>query len=398
MPTPPSPLTAPADPPQLNPTPLSDNLAGAPRQREIRLDFFRGLAMFIIFISHMPGNPWARYIPARFGTSDATEMFVFCSGFASAIAFGGVFARRGFGLGLARIIHRCWQIYWVHICLFFAIASASVIGHHLIGPKDYIAGLNLWHFFDDPVRGIPHLLTLTYVPNYFDILPMYFGVLLMLPLVIALRRIGVWAVLMFSVGLWAFNLAFDIQLPAEWWSDREWFFDPFGWQLIFFAGFGFGAGWYRPPPISNWLAFLAIVVVMGLMVVSYYPLWSMVPEFAARESIELAWEWGKQKTDFGPLRPLHFAALAYLAYCVFSNGREERLRGRWSVPIIDVGQQALATFAASMFLSIIVSMGLDVVGRTGWTVAIANLWGFAVLILVARVTGFFKSSPWRARK
>jgi hypothetical protein len=79
-------------------------------KRDPRLDVFRGLAMFIIFIAHLPGNPWNAYIPARFGPSDATEMFVFCSGFASAIAFGGTFNRDGFGVGTLRVLHRCWQI------------------------------------------------------------------------------------------------------------------------------------------------------------------------------------------------------------------------------------------------------------------------------------------------
>ena len=65
------------------------------RQRDLRLDFFRGLAMFIILIAHIPNNAWALWIPARFGPSDAAEMFVFCSGFASAIAFGSVFLERG---------------------------------------------------------------------------------------------------------------------------------------------------------------------------------------------------------------------------------------------------------------------------------------------------------------
>ena len=57
------------------------------RPRDLRLDFFRGSAMFIILFAHTPGNPWTLWIPARFGFSDATEMFVFCSGFASALAF-----------------------------------------------------------------------------------------------------------------------------------------------------------------------------------------------------------------------------------------------------------------------------------------------------------------------
>ncbi|MEM9096562.1 MAG: OpgC domain-containing protein, partial [Pseudomonadota bacterium] len=52
------------------------------KPRDLRLDFFRGLAMFIILLAHTPGNTWTLWIPARFGFSDATEIFVFCSGMA----------------------------------------------------------------------------------------------------------------------------------------------------------------------------------------------------------------------------------------------------------------------------------------------------------------------------
>ncbi|NNE52631.1 MAG: succinyl transferase OpgC, partial [Sulfitobacter sp.] len=71
----------------------------ATRVRDLRLDFFRGIAMFIILIAHTPGNFLTSWIPARWGFSDATEIFVFCSGMASAIAFGGAFQRAGWLLG-----------------------------------------------------------------------------------------------------------------------------------------------------------------------------------------------------------------------------------------------------------------------------------------------------------
>lgn len=68
--------------------------------------------MFIIFIAHLPGNQWTLWIPARFGFSDATEIFVFCSGMASAIAFGRVFELHGLAMGSARVLYRVWQVYW----------------------------------------------------------------------------------------------------------------------------------------------------------------------------------------------------------------------------------------------------------------------------------------------
>jgi len=82
--------------------------------------------MFIIFMAHMPGNWFTLYIPARFGFSDATEIFVFCSGMASAIAFGKIFENTGWLMGLMRIAHRMWQVYWAHIGLFFVTLTLVI--------------------------------------------------------------------------------------------------------------------------------------------------------------------------------------------------------------------------------------------------------------------------------
>ena len=378
----------------------------ATHQREVRLDFFRGVAMFIILIAHIPGNRWTLFIPARFGPSDATEMFVFCSGFASAIAFGAVFVRRGFGLGLARIVYRCWQIYWAHICLFLMAAAVCILGTEYIAFKDYVKYLNLQHFFNDPVSGFKHLLTLTYVPNYFDILPMYLVVLVMVPIVWRFSRIHVLAAMGFCVALWVLNEALDLRLSAEWWSDRQWFFDPLGWQLIFFTGFAFGSGWLRAPKPDRRLVLLALVFVVVLIPISYYKARSALPFELSFLNIGLgvslqdlrgALQWGYQKSDFGLLRYVHFLALAYLMHCLFHSGREQVLRGDWAKPIITVGQQALATFITSMVLAIIIGMALDVVGRDALTTAVANLTGFAILIFVARLAAYFKSTPWKRR-
>ena len=95
-------------------------------KRDPRLDFFRGLGMFIILIAHIPWNGFNNWIPARFGYSDATEIFVFCSGAASAIAFLKVFESRGWWIGTLRVAFRIWQIYWCHIAIFFAVLAALI--------------------------------------------------------------------------------------------------------------------------------------------------------------------------------------------------------------------------------------------------------------------------------
>jgi hypothetical protein len=204
--------------------------------------------MFIIVIAHIPGNSWTLWIPARFGFSDAAEIFVFCSGMASAIAFGGTFATRGWFIGTARTLFRVWQVYWAHIGAFLVTAAmmAALTAMDLAG-KDYIARLNLGPFFADPAANLPALLVLGYVPNYFDILPMYLVILALMPVAVFLARLHPGLVAVAALTLWlAANLG-QVALPAEPWSERTWFFNPFGWQLLFFTGFAFMAGWLPAP-------------------------------------------------------------------------------------------------------------------------------------------------------
>lgn len=362
--------------------------------REARLDFFRGIAMFIIFIAHLPLNPWNDWIPARFGPSDATEMFVFCSGFASALAFGGSFRRHGFAIGTLRIAHRCWQVYWSHLGLFLTVAAIAVIGTWWSNGIDYVHALYLQNFFAEPRQGIAGLVTLTYVPNYFDILPMYIVVLAMVPAVMALARLGSPVALAGCVTLYLAQLLFSWDLPAEWWSDRPWFFDPFGWQLIFFTGFAFGSGWLPEPPRRRVLLWAALLFVLIMVPLNWQPLWSR-------------WEWLdqfsllfvplKDKTHFGILRYLHFLALAYLALWAVNPFRRA-LTGRWAAPVVLVGQQALPVFLWSMSLAFALGIVLDAVGRTWLSVGLANLGGFVSLVAVAALARLMRAQPWRQRE
>ena len=389
--------------------------------RDLRLDFYRGIAMFIILVAHISGNAWTGWIPARFGFSDATEIFVFCSGMASAIAFGGAFARRGWWMGTARVAYRVWQVYWAHICLFFFVAmmmaALDTFGDF---EKSYVASLNLSRFFSDPMPQIVGLFTLTYVPNYFDILPMYLVVLAMMPLLMFLSRFGFGAVAATSIAIWLTANADLVSLPAEPWSDREWFFDPFGWQLLFFTGFAFMIGWLPAPPVSRMLVWICIAFVVLSAPIGSWKVFSWINDAngTAGDAIRPLWAGirGIQdsvgfnlrgKTDFGILRYLHFLALAYLAWVVVGEGgRRLYATGTgtgahiWSVVLMlitKVGQQSLAVFVASMALARLLGFVLDQIGRTAGTFALVNLFGFCLIILVAYTAAWFKSQPWRGK-
>ncbi|WP_248304743.1 OpgC domain-containing protein [Breoghania sp. L-A4] len=355
--------------------------------------------MFIIFIAHLPNNTWTLWIPARFGFSDATEIFVFCSGMASAIAFGKIFDDRGWWMGAARIAHRVWQVYWAHIGLFFVIAAilAAVSASGWVG-ADYVGQLNLWPFFENAVPNLPALLTLTYVPNYFDILPMYLVILAMLPLVMGIARLGPFYAGAFVVTLWLAAGFGYLDLPAEPWSDRTWFFNPFAWQLVFFTGFAFMIGWLPAPRVDRVLIALAIVIVIATIPFAYFRILGAYPALLEfnRSITPLI-----DKTHFGILRYVHFLALAYLAWIAAGeHGHRLVAGGAWGkfVAIVrKVGQQSLAVFLTSLVVAQSLAILRDELGRTPLTNALTNCIGFAILIATAYTVAWFKSQPWRRR-
>jgi hypothetical protein len=363
------------------------------KKRDPRLDFFRGVAMLIIFVAHVPNNFWGHFIPARYGWSDAAEMFVFCSGYAAAIAFGGTFIRAGFWYGLARVLNRIWQLYTSHILIFFLILALCAAGTVALDTRNYINVLNLGYFINATPEALIGLVTLTYVPNYFDILPMYMGALLLIPAAMLLARVHPWLPLAGSFALYLGNWILDGGLPAHpKHPNLEWFFNPMGWQVLFLTGFALSRGWVKAPPIKPALILLALAFVMISIPFAHWPTWTRVPAFREIHDVLAPY---RVKTDYGVLRYVHFLCLAYLAIA-FVKGREHLLEARWAKPILKVGQQALPVFLLNMWLAQLAGMALDVTGRSNINVAIVNLIGLGCVVGFAYLVSWIKSSPWQA--
>jgi hypothetical protein len=318
---------------------------------------------------------------------------------ASALAFGATFSRAGWTMGALRIAHRVWQVYWTHIGVFFAtlflVLALNATG---IVPRDEVGALNLHSFLRDAGLNLLGLMTLTYAPNYFDILPMYLVILAMIPAMAALARVDVRLALLASVALWAAATA-GLNLPAELWfpsgSDRRWFFNPFAWQIVFFTGYALAAGWLPRPPVRRELVALAALIVLVSA-----PFASHRIHAASTFLTEWRHEWSFlfAKSDLGVLRYAHFLAVAYLAWAAAGEGgRRLRRTGRAGAAIAvvsQVGQQSLAVFAASMVLARLLGAALALAGGGALATLVVNLAGFAAIIAVARTAALFKAKPW----
>lgn len=362
-----------------------------PTQRNITLDFFRGVALLIIFINHIPGNELLLYTPSRFGLSDAAEIFVFMSGYAAAIAYGKSFRTAGFALGSFRVFHRCMQIYAAHLGLFAVMAMICVLGNHWLETRDYVTHLNIRYFFDSTEEALLGLMSLRYVPNYFDILPMYLVVMLWIPWIVALSRVHRVLAMAFSVSVYLTMWLAGLEFSADPNSARPWFFNPFGWQLLFFIGFAFGSKWLTVPSTSRWLVAGSLAVLILSLPFS--------PEPALRptetlQGIHATLQPLLEKTRFGPLRLLHFFAVAYLVV-VGLRQREHWLQCRAAQPVVQMGRQSLPIFVVSMALSYIGGMVYDVAGHSLGTVLWINLGGCWVLLLTGQGLGWIKSNPWK---
>ncbi|HUG62833.1 MAG TPA: OpgC domain-containing protein, partial [Methylomirabilota bacterium] len=339
----------------------------------------------------LPGNAWPLWIPARFGFSDATEMFVFLSGMASAIAFGQVFDRSGLAIGGARVALRVWQVYWAHVAVFLVIAAMMVVAGDTPRGESYVQSLNLRHFFNDPGPLLVSFMTLTYVPNYFDILPMYLVILAMMPIMLAAERVHVALPFALMAAVWAMAQARWLDLPAEPWSERTWYFNPFGWQLLFYTGFFLMRRTLPAPAFNVPLMLVAVAIVVATVPFAYFRILNAVPALA---EIAASIRPLTAKTQFGILRYIHFLALAYIAVHAVGVGGH-RLSAPAFAFVGRVGQQSLAVFITGMVAARALGILLDTTGRGAIETAAANLLGFAILVAAAYTVGWFKSSPWK---
>lgn len=359
------------------------------RQRDERLDFFRGLTMLIIFVAHLPENSWNAYIPARFGFSSGAEVFVFCSGLASALAFGRVFVSRGLVLGTARILLRMWQVYWAQLGVVLALIAVAALLDRIFGLTELPS--QFAPLIKDPEHALLGLATLTWQPDYLDILPMYLVILGLVPVAMALRRLH--PLLPFAMTILLYGLVWtaDINLPGNPWTGSGWFLNPFAWQLIFFIGFFFGMRWLPVPKFGDRPMLLAAGVV--LLVSLPLSFWGILDNWPAAQALHDLVVPASEKSNLHALRVLHFFALAYVTLSLVEHWRHKLDEGLGHVFIL-IGRQSLATFLASIVLARLASTVSGLIGRSELNVALLNLIGFSAIVGTAILVGWFKSAPW----
>src|SRR5690348_7974064 len=119
-------------------------------ERELRLDLFRGLALWLIFLDHLPNNILAWLTIRNYGFSDATEIFIFISGYTAAFVYGRAMREHGFIVASARVLKRAWQIYIAHVFLLaIYLAEIAYVSNSFDNPL-YTEEMGVLDFLKNP--------------------------------------------------------------------------------------------------------------------------------------------------------------------------------------------------------------------------------------------------------
>ena len=331
-------------------------------RRDLRLDFFRGLALWFIFIDHVPSSVIGNLTFRNFGFSDATEIFVFISGYTAAIVYGASMRRNGFVYMLFQVLKRSWQLYAAHILLFvFFIAQITWVSNRF-NNASFIEELNIMQFHDDPQESIVRALILHYRPVNLDVLPLYMALLAGFPFCIWLMAKSRALCLLLSLSLWVCVQFFEWALPV-YESGDTWLFNPLGWQLLFVIGALCASvrdedpHWMRWRPWLGWTAGAWLLFALFITTSWKYP-----PLNDWVEVVVGPWLYPIDKSSLGIARLLHFLAVAYLVVR-FVPEKAPVLSWPIAHPIIRCGQHALYIFCVSISLSFVAHFVLVQFGR-----------------------------------
>ncbi|MCC8949593.1 OpgC domain-containing protein [Bradyrhizobium sp. Arg62] len=306
--------------------------------RDPRIDVCRGIALWWIFLDHIPDNVGSWLTLRNYGFCDAAEIFMFISGVTCALAYGRARQRDGWRGMIGRSLRRGWDIY----AAFLLLTLACAIVVYLAGSDRLADDSNTRVLFERPGAALAHAAVLQFHPVNTDVLPVFvichvlFAPLLWLLLRAPNLTLGL------SLSLYALVHVFGWSIPS--WPDGVWFFNPLAWQLPVVLG-----AWYviEGRTIQGWvtsrpaLVLSALYLAFGLVVALGH---GIKPPLLPQALTDLLFP--MDKSNLSPLRLLHFLALAIVVSWLVPAGwqglsmpilRSARRCGENSLPIYCLG-------------------------------------------------------------
>ena len=347
--------------------------------RDLRLDLFRGLANWAIFLDHIPNNAVAWLTTRNYGFSDAADIFVFISGYTAAFVYARKMAAQGILAGTALLLRRVWQLYVAHILLFvFYAAAIGFIAQR--GHSHLLDEFNVKWLIEQPVETLTQGLVLKFKPLNLDVLPLYIVLMACFPPLLAIMRRLPDLTLAGSAFLYLAARWFGWNLPA--WPSGSWYFNPFAWQFLFLIGAWVAMGGGRRvktfvlsiPMVTISAAYLAFAMAITLAVrfdsASIFPR-ALIDLFDPND-----------KTNLAPYRIVHLLAFMIVLVRLIPKDwnvlQSDALR-----PLVVCGQRSLEVFCVGIFLSFVGHFIIEMWSNAYITQVAVSVVGIALMTAVA---------------
>jgi hypothetical protein len=349
--------------------------------RDLRIDLFRGIANWFLFLDHIPHNVVNLITLRNFGFSGATDLFIFIAGYSASVVYARMTLERGFVVGATRLLKRARQLYVAYVVLFviYIVTITNVAAQY--GAADIIYEFNVTGLVDHPIRILAHGLLLQSKALNLDVLQLYtFLIAFFAPVLwLMLRKPDL--VMAGSAALYLAARGFDWNLPS--FPDGDWYFNPFCWQLLFVFG-----GWLALGGAQKCRSLVRSPVLLGLGVA--YLIFALVMTMAGRFP-EISWifpAWlfdafmPNDKVNLAPYRVLHFVILLAVVTRLMPKDWPAL---QWKIfqPAITCGQQSLAVFCAGVFLAFVGHLALAISSDSLLAQVLVSAAGVTIMTLVA---------------
>lgn len=320
----------------------------AAHSHDARLYLTLGIANWSIFLDHVPNNVANLLTLRNFGFSSAADLFVFVVGYGVTIIHGKMALERGFVVAATRVFRRVWRLYAAYVVLFVIYIDAIAYVASQSTAPEIIHEYNISGILEHPLRILVRGLVLQEEPLNLDLLQLMIPLMAFFPLALwgLLRRPHLTLLASIAVYFAARYFGWTFRISP----DGEWTFNPFCWQMLMVLG-----GWFavtgapaRALHGMSWLRALAgayLVFAMAITLARHSPALSAYLPDAVLNIFT-----PNDKENLAPHRVLHFLALAFLAtYLVPAD--HPALLWKSLQPVIRSGEEWLAVFCVSVFLS-----------------------------------------------
>jgi len=316
---------------------------------------FRGLALVMIFINHVPGTIYEHFTNRNFGFSDAAEAFVFMSGLAAGLAYSSGFRSGSVLAAIAKIWARARQLYFAHLTMTMLSLAIFAAAAYWFGLPEVLTRNNIPSLFQQPLGTIIGIPLMLHQFGYLNILPLYIVLLLATPLIIIAGLRRPYVVLALSILLWALAGQYRLNFP-NYPTSGGWFLNPLSWQVLFVVGLLSGMAMKKQ---EQFVPFSPLLFGLAAAFVVFVLLWMRIPTLAeaGRSMLSLlhdaglpSYITGFNKSYLALPRLLHALALFYV---VSSMASVRVLAGtRAAAPLRLLGRQGLAVFSVGTVLSL----------------------------------------------